>query len=245
MTAAVLCTVLAASAVGLLVRPATVAPLAAADRARPGTQPARRDQLAGLLGSRALAAVLGGLGVALVVDGVVGVLLAPVVGVVAYRVIGRLEPAAVRRRRMRIAADLPLAVDLLTVCLGAGRPVGASASVVAAAVGGPLGAELARVGARVELGGDPLATWSGLARDPALGPLARAVVRALDTGAPLAESLGHLVDDLRRERRAAGDELARQVAVRSAGPLGLCFLPAFVLVGIVPTVIGAFRTLLP
>ena len=86
--------------------------------------------------------------------------------------------------------------------------------------------------------------WADTGRDPALGPLARAVVRALDTGAPLAESLTHLADDLRAERRASVDETARRVAVRSAGPLGLCFLPAFVLVGIVPTIIGAFRGVL-
>jgi pilus assembly protein TadC len=117
-------------------------------------------------------------------------------------------------------------------------------SVVADAVGGPLGQALRRVGSRIDLGGDQLVVWAETARDPAFGPLARAVVRALDTGAPIAQSLTHLAHDLRRERRAAADEAARRVAVHSAGPLGLCFLPAFVLVGIVPTIIGAFRHLL-
>jgi hypothetical protein len=36
---------------------------------------------------------------------------------------------------------------------------------------------------------------------------------------------------------------ARTVGVRAAGPLGLCFLPAFMLVGIVPTVVGGFAHL--
>ena len=35
---------------------------------------------------------------------------------------------------------------------------------------------------------------------------------------------------------------ARALGVRSAGPLGLCFLPAFVLIGIVPLVIGLVDT---
>ena len=169
---------------------------------------------------------------------------APLVAVGVYRVISRLEPAAVRRRRLRIAADLPLAVDLLVVCLGAGRPVSSAVAVVGEAVGGPLGDELRRVGSRIELGGDQLVVWADTGRDAALAPLARAVARALDTGAPVAESLTHLADDLRRERRAAADVTAHRVAVRSAGPLGLCFLPAFVLVGIVPTIIGAFRNVL-
>jgi len=72
----------------------------------------------------------------------------------------------------------------------------------------------------------------------------RAVVRAADSGAPVADALANLADDLRRDRLIDADEVARRVAVRSAGPLGLCFLPAFVLVGVTPTVIGAFSSLL-
>ncbi len=204
----------------------------------------RGGHVRALLGSHLVAAGLAGVGVVSVVDGWVGVLAGPVVALVTYRLVGRLEPAAVRARRLRIARDLPLAVDLLVVCLRAGRPVGVAASVVGAAVAGPLGDELGRVAARVRLGADPQLAWADAGRDAALGPLARAVVRALETGSPLAESLTHFTDDLRAERRARVDETARRVAVASAGPLGLCFLPAFVLVGIVPTVIGAFRTLL-
>jgi threonine dehydrogenase-like Zn-dependent dehydrogenase len=58
------------------------------------------------------------------------------------------------------------------------------------------------------------------------------------------DSLAHLVEDLRRDRTIDADETARRVAVRSAGPLGLCFLPAFVLVGVAPTIVGAFSQLL-
>jgi hypothetical protein len=37
-------------------------------------------------------------------------------------------------------------------------------------------------------------------------------------------------------------ERSRKVAVRTAAPLGACFLPAFFLIGIVPTVLATFRT---
>jgi Flp pilus assembly protein TadB len=190
------------------------------------------------------ATVVAGVAVALVVGGWTGVAAGALVTIGAYRVLSRLEPATVRRRRQRIVADLPSTVDLLVVCLAAGRPISSSAVVVGDAVGGPLGRELHRVGARIELGGDPLSVWADLGRDVTLGPLARAVVRALDTGAPVSESLTGLAADLRSQQRAAADEIARRVAVRSAGPLGLCFLPAFVLVGVVPTIIGSFRTLM-
>ncbi|MDF2968666.1 MAG: secretion system protein [Nocardioidaceae bacterium] len=266
MNGLLLCTALAASAAGLLVRPGhgeqrVRTHLAAARTTSASTTdhslPGKAGVLAGHAGRTREPAVLrrglrgpvaasglAGLAVALVVGGWAGLVLVPFVTAGTFRVISRLEPAAARRRRLRIAADLPLAVDLLVVCLTAGRPISSAAGVVGDSVGGPLAHELRSVGARIELGGDPLSVWSDAGRDPALAPLARALVRALDTGAPPAVSLSSLADDLRRERRAVAEESARRVAVRSAGPLGLCFLPAFVLVGVVPTVIGAFGSVL-
>jgi len=179
-----------------------------------------------------------------VVGGWVGPVAGAVVGVGVHCGLGRLEPLAVRRRRERVRTDLPLAVDLLVVALRAGRPVTTALGVVAAVVGGPLGDDLGRWTARLELGGDPAQVWSAVAADAVLGPLGRAVVRAADSGAPVADALANLADDLRRDRLIDADEVARRVAVRSAGPLGLCFLPAFVLVGVTPTVIGAFSSLL-
>jgi len=190
--------------------------------------------VAALIGAQVAVTVRGGLGAAL--GGAAALLL--------YRWLARLEPAAVRNRRRRMRADLPLAVDLLVLALRAGRPVGSAVAVVADAVGGPLGADLGRCAARLELGGEPRLVWAEVAADPVLGRVGRAIVRAGDTGAPVADSLQHLVDDLQRDRLVDADEVARRVAVRSAGPLGLCFLPAFVLVGVTPTVIGAFSTLL-
>jgi Flp pilus assembly protein TadB len=190
----------------------------------------RLQRLTGVLLALCLVGLLGvpwGLGA-----GVLAVVLVP-------RWLRRLEPTADRRRRARIAADLPLAVDLLAACLRAGRPVGDGLTVVAGAVGGPLGALLAEVDARLRLGADPADAWGVLAGQPGCAPLARAVERAVRSGAPLADSLEQLAGDVRQERRWSADERARAVEARSVVPLGLCFLPAFVLIGIVPTVAGA------
>jgi len=253
VTGPLLCVALAATTAGLLVRPGIAAgrvrSLVTADRGAAPDAGHRTGRGHGpalirrCLRGPPAAAGLAGLAVALVLGGWTGVVAAPLVTAGTFRVLSRLEPAAVRRRRLRIAADLPPAVDLIVVCLSAGRPISAATEVVGAAVGGPLARELRQIGARIELGGDPLTVWSDAGRDVALGPLARSVVRALETGSPVAASLTLLVDDLRRERRAVAEESARRVAVRSAGPLGLCFLPAFILVGVVPTVVGAFDTL--
>jgi Flp pilus assembly protein TadB len=199
---------------------------------------------AGTSAARISVAALVGLQVALISGGPVGIGAGVLAGVLIVRWLARLEPTAVRRRRQQTSADLPLAVDLLIVCLRAGRPIGSSLGVVAAAVAGPLGADLTACAARLELGGDPRAVLAELSGDPVLGAVGRAIVRALDTGSPVGDSLAHLVEDLRRDRVADADETARRVAVRSAGPLGLCFLPAFVLVGVAPTIVGAFSQLI-
>jgi Flp pilus assembly protein TadB len=173
-----------------------------------------------------------------------GMLIAPIVAFGVPLVLSRLEPVAVRRRRARIVADVPLAVDLLAACLRAGRPPQAAVGTVAKAIGGPLADLLAGVGHRLGLGTDPIEAWSALLAEPACAGLARAVQRALRSGAPLARSLEHLADDSRQARRWAVEEQARAVESRAVVPLGLCFLPAFVLLGVLPTVAGSLSGIL-
>ena len=76
-----------------------------------------------------------------------------------------------------------------------------------------------------------------------MGPLGRAFRRAATSGMPVARVVASVADEMRRERRAARRERSRRVGVRTAAPLGACFLPAFFLVGIVPTIIGVVGTL--
>ncbi|HEY3001739.1 MAG TPA: type II secretion system F family protein [Kribbellaceae bacterium] len=185
--------------------------------------------------------------------GAVGVLAAfglpwglPVAGVVLVAVpvlLRRIEPAGVRRRRERVEADLPLAVELLAACLRAGRPPGEAVALVASAVGGPLGAMLDEIAGRLVLGADPAYAWAVLAGEPACAPLSRAVVRSAASGGPLARTLEQLATDVWRLRQWAADERARTVETKAVVPLGLCFLPAFVLIGIAPTIAGSLTGL--
>jgi Flp pilus assembly protein TadB len=154
------------------------------------------------------------------------------------------EPAAARQRTARIVADLPLAVDLLAACLRAGRPPDEAVGTVGRALSGPLAEQLAEVERRLNLGADPIAAWGCLLDEPACASFARAVQRALRSGAPLARTLEHLADDVRQARRWSAEEQARAVETRSVVPLGLCFLPAFVLIGIVPTIASSFSGIL-
>lgn len=157
--------------------------------------------------------------------------------------LGTLESPSTARVREGIARDLPVAIDLLAACTLVGRPPDQALTVVARAVAGPLGARLDAVTARLALGADPALEWRRLLGDEQLAPLARTMLRSLESGAPLVAGLNRLAADRRRERRAFVQARARTVGVKAAGPLAACFLPAFMLIGVVPTIVGAFSRL--
>ena len=102
---------------------------------------------------------------------------------------------------------------------------------------------LARATSGLRLGADPALVWSEVARDDALAPLARAVSRSQQTGAPLAALLPRVADQARAEHRGRAEARIRTAAVRLTAPLGVAFLPAFVLLGVVPVVASWVGTL--
>jgi Flp pilus assembly protein TadB len=192
---------------------------------------------------RGLVCVLGCALVGSVASGPVGVLVGGVGGVLLTRALGRLETPRVTRERLRIQRDLPVAVDLLSACAVAGLPVMASLPTVARALGGPIARRFDTLHARWGLGASVPEEWERLAADPALHRLGSAMVRAHRSGAPVVETLGRLAVDVRRERRSRLLEAARAVGVKAAAPMAACFLPAFMLIGVVPTIVGGFRHL--
>lgn len=182
----------------------------------------------------------------LIVDwwGLLGLVAAVVGGVALDAWLQRLEPRALRRRREQLETDAPLGAEILAACLATGSAPDRAAEAVASAIGGPVGEELRAVVAHLRLGGDPASSWRQLETVAPLAPLGRAVARAVDSGAPVAQAVSSVADEQRRHRRWQAQLRAHRVGVQAAAPLGLCFLPAFVLIGIVPVVIGIGRTLL-
>lgn len=187
---------------------------------------------------RLMASGLAGAACLVLLGGPYGWVAGVLAAVACARFLARLEPRSARARRVRIVAELPMAIDLLAACLRGGGAWHESVEAVAEAVGGPLGHELAVVAARIRLGADPAEEWLALGHDPALAPLGRAAARAASGGAPLAATLARLSRDQRRVAKTAASARARSAGVRAVAPLGLCFLPAFVLLGIVPAVAG-------
>jgi Flp pilus assembly protein TadB len=191
-----------------------------------------------------LAGVAAGLGVALLVPGPVAVPAGALAGLLMGRRVGRLEPAAVRRRRRALERGLPHVVDLMSALLASGAAPSVGLARVVAVVEEPLRGELASYVARLRLGRDPVSVWSAMAEHPQLGALGRALHRATQSGASVSDALSRLADDLRARRRADVEGLVRTVEVRATAPLGACLLPAFVLVGVVPLVAGSVGSLL-
>jgi pilus assembly protein TadC len=175
-----------------------------------------------------------------------GVAVALGLGVVSYLVLGHLTSGQVARRRARLTAQLPQACDLLAVCLEAGLPLRHATRVIAAALDAPLADALGELAAKVRLGAEEATAWRelGLA-EPALANLGREVARALCSGVALARSLRSLGVDARRDAASAAEVGARRVGVRSVLPLMLCFLPAFLLLGVVPIIGGVAQHLMP
>ena len=197
---------------------------------------ARRPDLA------VVAAVAAPLAALLLLGWPTGALIGIAISPIAHGAVGRLESAASRQRSAAIAAQLPGALDLIVATLEVGRPPAVALSLAAEATVAPLGPELAQLSSRLTVAGDPIAVWTSVLGDAALAPVGRAFRRAEMSGMPVAQVISGVADELRRERRARRRDDSRKVAVRTAAPLGVCFLPAFFLIGIVPTIIGAFSS---
>ncbi|HEY7043308.1 MAG TPA: type II secretion system F family protein [Nocardioidaceae bacterium] len=192
---------------------------------------------------RALVCVLACSALACVFVGGVGALAAVPAGLTLSWWLGRVEPRRVARDRAAFRRDLPLAIELLAACADAGLPLEQALGPVAGAVRGPLGDRLLLLSARLALGASPIDEWGRMGADPELAGLGNAVIRAHRSGAPVAATLGRLAGDSRRTRRSRQQAAARAVGVKVAAPLAACFLPAFMLIGVVPTVVTGFAQL--
>jgi Flp pilus assembly protein TadB len=187
---------------------------------------------------RWLWASLAGLGGWAFAGGTAGLVVGVLAGAAVWTVLSRAEPPARRRRRLRIRAELPHLVGLLAAAVRGGLPPADGLRVVCAALAGPAAETLAALPPRISLGIDPVDVWRSLEADPALAPLGRTMARSARTGEPVADALDRLGDELAAQARAETEDAARRVGVQAAVPLGLCLLPAFLLLGIVPVVVG-------
>jgi tight adherence protein C len=202
---------------------------------------ADRIPVAWVLVGKAVGAIAGVLLAALASPGVPGrlsilvALALPAAGFVAPEAL--LERAA-RRRRARIVAALPEALDLMAVGAAAGRNSSTVLAEVARGARGPLAAELAIAAAEIECGAPQRHALAALReRNPTggglgagLGALAAALERSGRFGSPLAEQLHGQAMSLRRDARRRIEERAARAAPKIQLVVALVLVPSVLLI---------------
>jgi Flp pilus assembly protein TadB len=169
--------------------------------------------------------------------------------------IQRLAPDPVR---VAVDEELAAAADLIAAALRAGSPVSTAVLATGEVMAGPLSRHLLQIGHQLRLGVPAELAWQPLigidtARtSPALPrrlagrrqgfdagrQLAEAARRSAESGAALSRALTRCADDLRAQSRDRAQVRLQRSAVWLVLPLGLCFLPAFLLAGLVPVVLA-------
>jgi pilus assembly protein TadC len=165
--------------------------------------------------------------------GLAGLTAAPLVG----WLIGLAQARAVVRAPPDAAGRVPLILDLLAAALRSGQPVATAVAEVAPMAGDDHGEQLQLVAGLLRFGADPAVAWAALS-DSVLAPVATAAVRSAESGLRLARGFELLAAELRDEARAAALARAHRAGVWAMAPLGLCFLPAFACLGVLPVVVG-------
>ncbi|WP_407077952.1 type II secretion system F family protein [Streptomyces sp. NPDC126499] len=220
--------------------------LLTAGQPQPGPSPGRRGGLPAPLRAWGVPC-LAGLGAFVLMGGLLGLLAGIGAAWGLRRWQARRPPGAVAGGGAvdaQAVRQLPLAADLLAACASAGAGPVESAEAVGRSLGGPLGERLVRTAAELRLGGEPAEVWRRFGAIPGAEGLARCLERAASSGAPAAEAVARHADGLRAARARAATTRAQRAQVLITAPVGLCFLPAFLAVGVAPVVIGLASGLL-
>lgn len=147
------------------------------------------------------------------------------------RLLRQADPPAITQ------VDPSIVLELISGALESGLPLAGSVGSVAGALeDGRDGRALDRMAAALTVG----VPAGAAARDlpAALSALGESAVLAENSGADLARVLRSAAKDARRGRARQAEERAAHLAVRLVLPTGVALLPAFVVLGIIPTVMS-------
>jgi tight adherence protein B len=154
---------------------------------------------------------------------------------------GRTWLAALAARAARTGADLPdqvAAFALLEAAVAAGKDLPGACIAVGEALDGKA-VSIVQAGRRLQAGHDWANAWTDARKH---GDLAVAVEAALrvswELGASPVPALRAASGEAFDDARAAAARTRGQLEARAALPLALCFLPAFIVAGVIPLVLA-------
>lgn len=150
-----------------------------------------------------------------------------------------------RRRRRSIAEAMPDVIEMLVLVVHAGASPAHAVTQVRPLLDQEVGPAFDAVVHRLQRGqrlADAVAALPEHLGHHATG-LADAIAAADRYGLALGPVLDALADDARADRRRIGEAHARSLSVKLSFPLVVCTLPAFVLIAIVPAVLGSLASL--
>ncbi|MDR2348240.1 MAG: type II secretion system F family protein [Bifidobacteriaceae bacterium] len=196
--------------------------------------------LGGLMGAAPLPVLFGG-----------GAGTVALIAGLALIAVGKLWSDALVRAASRPPSTDPLVAGVLAAALRAGLVLPAALRRVGEAWPGQLGAILQAAGRQLARGQSWDAAWES-ARAEATGACAQfaeALCRALrpvwESGAEAGPLLEGLAARAARAERRRLRQAAARLGVHLMAPLGLCYLPAFIALGLAPVVLSFADSLLP
>lgn len=133
----------------------------------------------------------------------------------------------------RAPVDDAVVLDLVRAALASGVDVVGAVAAVGAALPETQGAPYLRAAKALRLGSAWDVAWSERS------VVSDALEPAWADGVDPEPLLRHAAAAIRRTRQARAREAAARLGVRLVLPLGLCLLPAFVLLGLVPVLLAA------
>ncbi|MDR2703353.1 MAG: type II secretion system F family protein [Cellulomonadaceae bacterium] len=132
--------------------------------------------------------------------------------------------------------SIPIVLELLATALSVGVAIPRALAATGQAIGGATGIDLKRAGRRLEFGSDWREAWEDA--PPSFAIISDALRPAWEEGAAATDALRAAGQAARSAHQDAARVTAGKLGVRLVLPLGLCLLPAFVLIGLVPMLLS-------
>ena len=135
-------------------------------------------------------------------------------------------------------ASIPLLLELLATALESGLPIQGALQVVAEVAEAKMRTKLLQVVAGLRIGASWQDSWAGCLGEDGIEQIRDALSFGAATGASAAPLLYAQARHYRSSAARDAQKRAAALGVKLVLPLGLCALPAFIAVGVVPVVMA-------